>query len=647
MKRYKSYIDKSDIFTKIKNREIHHPTNSVFDPELLAKVVLENPDLSIRDSCLFQLALVVFSELKVAREKLSVIQKSLALADAVDFSLALVNFQCVNVIKDCEKQLRLLPKDKPIDLAKFNDAHVRNIGGQVVNIDEAAEGLADNLPQLVFHLASNCQAKDMCGRDQVLAQSRYIQAYASIEKALSEIWNMGLWEGYSLGADGNQFILKPCDVDFTAQWDIWRKRDQLVLMSNRNLDYGDAVADDAEVPSPPILAKTVIRIDQKSGKKAEYRLGRPVSSREHVDFVSYLESSYLSVFLDEPLNLQGGKLTFMDLVKAFLIVRDFTKLKSKAIGGEFSSWVDVRRNLICLDVQRHKNIFCICLNISRSESETLINILSSDIVKGDDLFAKNIWGAPLIKIGSDSLLRIALPSVINPNPVYVFENWLRVTNAIDKKGKSKGRTFEAFVKEMAKDLGSKNRHFSDFSVFDTSQKDGEEIDLVIAVGNLIIVCEVKCFVGPYSSQEKYNRNRKLVEATEQVERKRIWLKKNISKYTDFENDQNLKFYSLVVLNDAFGCGQMAGHTTIVDLNWFKTVLSSNAVVTQGRYERQLGKSFSTVEIYGSCEDFEQRVGEIMAEPPMLKMIKKEIRSLDRKFPLSYGGNLIIRQPVVS
>ena len=108
------------------------------------------------------------------------------------------------------------------------------------------------------------------------------------------------------------------------------------------------------------------------------------------------------------------------------------------------------------------------------------------------------------------------------------ESWLSKAGQSDHLSDSRrGLRYEAWVRGELQAEISKNKLLTEARCakgpIARVGQDGEQIDLIIALGNILIVGEVKCFLYPIEASEHYDYLRKLREAGVQATRKAKWL----------------------------------------------------------------------------------------------------------------------------
>lgn len=126
----------------------------------------------------------------------------------------------------------------------------------------------------------------------------------------------------------------------------------------------------------------------------------------------------------------------------------------------------------------------------------------------------DIWGSPLFAIGDS--YSIPFFPVINSVPYNIIDHLL-VRGGCDLD--ERGGIFEKYLHQRI--MGANHiYHVTCFpSKYYGEKPDGEEIDLIVTLKNLVIVAEVKCIHYSMEPQDYYNAWSRLSEGAEQAKRK--------------------------------------------------------------------------------------------------------------------------------
>lgn len=275
------------------------------------------------------------------------------------------------------------------------------------------------------------------------------------------------------------------------------------------------------------------------------------------------------------------------------------------------------------------------LNIERLPAEKLVNFLTfrGTKKKAPGAPPDELWSSPLVRAAPDTCT-LCIHPLIHPNFHWLIDVWLkRLGFPLDFRGSE----FEVFARNSIESR-IRNSSLAEISQickssFKFTPRDGreEEIDLLIVLGNKVIVGEIKCFLQPVSPVDRKNHRAKLFDAARQVERKAEAVRSAAADFRARASEysisipQEIDVLSVVILNHAFGAGEVIENVPIVDLriiemffegsmDWMVQV-TSDGDVTAGKREF----------FYKSTMDAMQGIGSYLREPPQIRHLKDAIR----------------------
>jgi hypothetical protein len=211
--------------------------------------------------------------------------------------------------------------------------------------------------------------------------------------------------------------------------------------------------------------------------------------------------------------------------------------------------------------------------------------------------------------------------------------------------------YEAWVRTQISSGIAKNPLLSSgrcsLNSIDRRDPNGEQIDLLILLGNTVIVGEVKCLLAPVESMEHYNYLSHLNEAGHQVSRKAEWLAANPDILAEAlsvstEHARSLRHIPIVVVNQGAGLGLLAGGVRTVDFHFLSLYLSEGGYHSGTGFKLDAGSAVSSRhEFYSNEQEAESRFVEIMANPPTLQRFLKAAHWVDNSLPTSTDQNFVI------
>ena len=183
----------------------------------------------------------------------------------------------------------------------------------------------------------------------------------------------------------------------------------------------------------------------------------------------------------------------------------------------------------------------------------------------------DLWYRPLIQLGDDRVIALAEP-LVGLNLERVIDKAASDRNFFDKKGKHFESKFRADIAAIAATASSRIAKVRTASIgrLRTSRDKCGDIDLIIKVGQTLLVGEVKCLRFPAISREFYNNLDQLRKGCRQAARKAKAVSACLDEVflqTGFEpgsDDAQWKVLPIVVSNQAIGVGTSFEGVPIVD-----------------------------------------------------------------------------------
>ena len=157
----------------------------------------------------------------------------------------------------------------------------------------------------------------------------------------------------------------------------------------------------------------------------------------------------------------------------------------------------------------------------------------------------------------------------------------------------------------------------------------EEIDLLVRLGDLLIVGEVKCWLFPADPYEQFNHMRKLRAAAEQAKRKAGLLEGRpdvAAKALGLTEDEcrKLRVVPLVIMNQGFGFSLNVDGCAVTDAAFLATYLGAGTIATAAAIDTRTGlMEPTTTTLYERETQAADRFEAAMASPIVLQ------RFLDR------------------
>jgi hypothetical protein len=179
---------------------------------------------------------------------------------------------------------------------------------------------------------------------------------------------------------------------------------------------------------------------------------------------------------------------------------------------------------------------------------------------------------------------------------------------------------------------------------------GEQIDLLIRLGSLLIVGEVKCWLYPADPFERFMHLRKLREAAEQANRKASVLASRpdiAAKALGLTEEEcrGLRVVPLVVANQGFGFSLKVDGCLVTDSAFLLTYLGAGSIITSAAIDPRNGRMVQAVtKLYENEAQAGAKLEEVLAAPFVLNRFVDRISWSENPFPALVGDPVYFATP---
>lgn len=654
----------SELKRQLSSKALAHPTNVAFDFDAWRSAVKTLPNPTDRDRYLALAAMQFGTE--IASLRISAVPKIVEgfnRCRLVRLMVAFANQQYLTLRKKVLDGLKAQKTGKILDMERAQRLVVEGAGGQEMPPDDLLTYLVDSLPHWLFHI---WQVPDETASEEpasLIDFAAFASTVVSLEHSLRQLWLNALWLGSKfIEADG-ALVDVPWDRELTERWFVWDQRQQMLITAEFHIDAGARIVAGGKLPPVvPAIERTVIRISRPPSGRRLFVTGRAsgakAEQRDHVNERDVLDRLYTGLFMDELLpKSPGGDLTCRELSRAWWVLKDMAKLAADDLGP---AWMadDMAVGRFALTVNRDDlvRMLCECLAIDADRAGAIVDWFTSDPSNTGRLFSKSFWSEPLVPEPGTKNRHVLLAPLLVGSPVKRVEAWMERGGISDSGGiKGRGKPFERHVRRVLSEVLAANDLLPDAVVAEHGLKrkiDSEEIDLLVRVGDVVLIGEVKCFVAPSEPIDKHNLLDNLDKATAQAETKRAWADANRKIIAgalgvDPKRGAALKILPLVVLNHGFGMGLERHGVPVVDLHYLRILLGWGSYQGDTRFERHIGVIYEPIELYRSQNDFEAKCEDLLRNPPPMKRFAGRVRWRRIPFSTSDGSPFLIELPELS
>jgi hypothetical protein len=445
------------------------------------------------------------------------------------------------------------------------------------------------------------------------------QAYFS----MVELWDDCLWNGFRPDLKDHLTTFSPSD----HFWLRLRAASQ-ARQENLNLQFfAMSEKHESHIGMHGGLGFRDIQHITKNGRKQVIKFSppnQPTQEGAHLaSLFAYACEPYYKELLDVTIStLDNGTLNELLRVWA-VVIRCSEVLKTQLEGAEFASdsenpnsWLPAHAPILQTDVLIRTIAESVAVSYQRATA-----FLSFLTYRGNQ--GQELWAQPLVPVGDNAVAPIfAVTS--HPNLRRVVDVWLR---QLEVDMGPRGPAFERHLRERIQRDIKRSPLLSNARVLDTglrfrpSGDREEEIDLVLVVGDLVILGEAKCSVSPTEAKQ-YARHRDLVVgAAAQIQRKATAVTAHRDAFRarlrefGIELSSGFSILAVVVLNDAIHSGMPVNGVPIVDEHIVSMYFSGEIVdiaerLTSGGFVPLRKRTF-----YSSAKEAAENAEAFFSAPP--------------------------------
>lgn len=643
-----------DLDTSFRRRaaRLKAPTSVAFDAQAWTALMEDNsPD---RDLTLIAAAMLIGAESAAFRE-LPVDDALATLDPATETAVcvAAVNIEFRTALKLANEATKDAIDDGALSLGHLVSKPFAAGTGQAVSVEGITDATVDAAESWLFDINNRKSTVGTPPDDLSDLATRTVRRY-SIQRGLNTIWNQCLWEGWRPVSTKKGTHWAPRDIAAATLLEATKIRQAENFMNFPHIDRSMWIRMTPEQRQRRTLPRTVVEATTKPRRRI--RVGRPACrSKVAPPFVierAGLEGSYLEMFLERELPKLPG-LNCRDLLAAWHVLLDLAELLEKDKGSIKDLNVQTARKLALqtTSAELHR-ILGDALARNDQEIGAIVEFLTfRSKVRGEDNY-RGVWTAPIVPVPGEDALLLVLPVLAISNPLRKVEMWLQKGGLDDSMAKDgRGVSYEAEYRRSLRASIERNPLFSDVRCAEHAiKKDDsfdEEIDLLIRLGDLLIVGEVKCWLFAAESNERFRHFRKLKSACEQAIRKADAIRGRpdvAASALDLKQDtiKKLRVVPIVVTNQGFGFSLNIGGCRIVDAAFLKLYFTEGSLNSGAAFDNRTGGMNSTsLTMYQTERQAGDKFEAILAEPAVLYRFAHRIEWSEEPFPSLIGANSTI------
>lgn len=636
-------------------KRLKSPTSRDFDTSVLLQALEEEKEPTVQDVELAASAVWFAAQSAGLREHfpdpgLRFLNRRLATILAV----ASLNGLFHTVAERAGRKARRAADAGALAFDHLSQLPLTTFAGQQLNADSIIESAADAIDSWLWDTTRQREEATHLTEsfDLQTISVRGLQRYV-LQSGLHYQWQKVLWEGWSVtSAKGGFVSLAPTDRRLATLFDAWSARQQSNSMDLAWIDISCWRQMPAERRREFQLKRSVIGTEQLPGRKRRFVVARPASDPKRVPpFVIWraiFDASYVSVFADRALP-RAANIDCMLLLRAWHVVYDLAGVLSKRLPKPlFHDETTVRLWSLAVERSELADVISRALGIDLPVAYELIDFLTwrPGTYRG-------IWGSPLVPVPNTKRLSIVRAVLAVSNPIRLAEIWLHKGGLDDNLSRAaRGDSYEMYLRESVRGAVSENKLLIDVACPEhglrKSSEFPEQIDLVVRLGSLLIVCEVKCLLSPADPRERSNYLQSIESAARQVLRKAEVLDHNrrligCTFGITPEQARVLEIVPLVITNQGFGASLEFKGCFVVDHRFLELYLASGSFVASAALDPKTGNTaFEERSFYRDQSEAERNFKRNMKCPPTLKRFVDRLEWTANPFPTLSGKPLLIQ-----
>jgi len=426
----------------------------------------------------------------------------------------------------------------------------------------------------------------------------------SFYKIVEDLWEECLWNNYTLNASREGVRLSPTrPSDVKWKWISLSRRSAVhhsYTMHRHSLfeqSYRQASHTSLGIPRPVLAIETingVMRFILAADKHVD-----PRSSEIYVLMQEALEPYYAQLAKFQSPRL--GKGTIIDVIKCWAVVQSLVILLEKGahLRDANPATAQIVAELTAPRIERQALVEAIrdSLGVSADLSNKLLDFLTYSPSSTHMQEENELWTQPIIVLNEKELLLLYTPFSHGTTQRNV-NIWLRQLGA---NFDMRGLPFEQYLRDVLTYNVNLSPIKHDIALMPHALKFNlpsgaeeahqyEDIDIVMRIGNSVLIGEAKCFLQPVDPNEVFKHRERVIAAQVQLKRKADYVKKYSQQFREecarrnFWLPEDFKIQSVILLNGQSHSGIPYEGTPIVDINilatFVKGVLRRNLISTK-------------------------------------------------------------------
>jgi hypothetical protein len=264
------------------------------------------------------------------------------------------------------------------------------------------------------------------------------------------------------------------------------------------------------------------------------------------------------------------------------------------------------------------------------EYRRALKILHFFVFRGEA--GQDLYSQPLVPVGEGTVAPCCAATYA-PNLRRLVDVWLR---QLGGDLEERGTAFEEYVRLETQRMiegspvllaaQSTKRPF----VLRVQGKRDEEIDVILVIGELVIVGEAKCMLQPSDAKGVAFHRKHVADAAAQVRRKAASVEANLAQFRDqlaqvgIEVPEKAIVLPLVILNNAVHAGYAVEDVSIADMYILEVFFSGELLALQMQHPDGTIETLERRVLYTDTADAIAKAADYFASPPQLDVFKRAV-----------------------
>lgn len=630
------------------------PTSVDFDAQAL-KPFTEASDVEYRDLRLAVSVMWIAAQMSALRESAPADHAPLGAAGSTVMAVAMMNRECTTAVRQSLSAARRAARKRRgrmLDPAVL--PQLAGVAGQTATLEDVSDMTVDATESWLYAASSLPPGGAWPAKADRFAKQALTRC--SLQRGLNDLWQQGLWEGWNFDAREERSYWAPDDPDFALLFDAWQTRLRSNVFQYASLVIAAWPHMTAESRRAAALPLSVVRADGGRGHSARRLVVGPPSLTDGPPAYCLereaLTGSYLADFLKRPLPKQPD-LDCELLLKAWHVLADLAEaLVATANFDDFATLAATSRSALSIRLSDVIDVLEWSLGCSQPTVENIVEFLT-----WRPKAYKGLWACPLVPTPGGDEVCLARPVLQCSNLIRRAEIWLQNGGLNDDLSSgARGDAYEAGLRakcaaEIAGNALLTDAGCSPHAIKKTQDFD-EQVDLLIQIGDLLLACEVKCFLFPADARERLNHMEKLAGAAAQAKRKAEALALNpgaSAKALGIAEARTsaMRVVPLVVVNQEFGASYDFDGCLVVDARFLLLYLGSGTFVPHSVIgPRGAGLALGSSTLYADQAECVARIEATFGDPPPLRRFVERLEWELSPFPTSTGQPLWVMKTVL-